>query len=199
MIDHICHEHPEMRERLEQLLAVEALIAGQDDHSPVSSNDSKSTILPTAGSSVEPVQIGPYRLLQKLGEGGMGTVWVAEQTHPVKRRVALKLIKAGMDSERILVRFEAERQALAMMDHPNIAKILDAGQTSDGRPYFAMELVKGAPVTKYCDEVHAGIDDRLKLFAEICGSPTCSHQRDHSPRSEAFQHPGYDARWQTYS
>ena len=97
-------------------------------------------------------QIGPYKLLQQIGEGGMGVVYMAEQTEPVKRRVALKIIKPGMDTRQVIARFEAERQALALMDHPNIAKVLDAGTTDSGRPYFVMELVKGVPITQYCDE-----------------------------------------------
>ena len=97
-------------------------------------------------------QIGPYKLLQQIGEGGMGSVWMAEQEEPVRRRVALKLIRADMGSKETIARFEAERQALAMMDHPNIAKVLDAGATDGGRPYFVMELVNGLPVTEYCDE-----------------------------------------------
>ena len=93
--------------------------------------------------------IGPYKLLQQIGEGGMGIVWMADQTEPVQRKVALKLIKSGMDSRQVIARFEAERQALALMDHPNIAKVLDAGTTEGGRPYFVMELVKGVPITRY--------------------------------------------------
>src|SRR5205807_490936 len=96
--------------------------------------------------------IGPYKLLREIGEGGMGAVWLAEQTQPVQRQVALKLVKAGMDSRQVIARFEAERQALALMDHPNIARVLDAGTTEGGRPYFVMELVKGVPITAYCDE-----------------------------------------------
>src|SRR5205085_4326798 len=95
--------------------------------------------------------VGPYRLMEEIGEGGMGVVYVAEQTHPVRRRVALKLIKPGMDTREVVARFEVERQALALMDHPNIAKVLDAGSTDAGRPYFVMELVRGLPVTEYCD------------------------------------------------
>src|SRR5262245_61556003 len=97
-------------------------------------------------------QIGPYKLLQEIGEGGMGSVFMAEQTHPVRRKVALKLIKAGMDSKQVIARFEAERQALALMDHPNIARVLDARAADSGCPYFVMELVKGVPITRYCDE-----------------------------------------------
>ncbi len=98
--------------------------------------------------------IGPYKLLQQIGEGGMGVVYMAEQTEPVRRRVALKIIKPGMDSRQVIARFEAERQALAMMDHQNIARVLDAGTTASGRPYFVMELVHGVPVTQFCDENH---------------------------------------------
>src|SRR6478736_9409372 len=98
--------------------------------------------------------IGPYKLIEQIGEGGMGTVWMAQQTEPVKRMVAVKLIKAGMHSKQVIARFEAERQALALMDHPNIARVLDGGTTGAGRPYFVMDLVKGVPITRYCDEHH---------------------------------------------
>src|SRR5208337_1521527 len=108
--------------------------------------------------------IGPYKLLEQIGEGGMGTVWMAEQTDPIQRRVALKVVKEGMDSRQVLARFEAERQALALMEHPNIAKVLEAGRTPLGRPYFVMELVKGRPITNYCDEERLGVRERLALF-----------------------------------
>jgi tetratricopeptide (TPR) repeat protein/tRNA A-37 threonylcarbamoyl transferase component Bud32 len=121
--------------------------------------------------------IGSCKLLQKLGEGGMGTVWVAEQTEPVKRRVALKLIKPGMDSAQVLRRFEAERQALALMDHTNIAKVFDAGTTDSGRPYFVMELVEGVPITKYCDELHLAVRERLQLFIPVCRATQHAHQK----------------------
>ena len=123
------------------------------------------------------VRIGPYRLVEKLGEGGMGTVWVAEQTEPVRRRVALKVIKAGMDSELILQRFEAERQALALMDHRSIATVLDAGTSDAGLPYFVMELVKGVPITTYCDERKASVRERLKLFEAVCHAIQHAHQK----------------------
>ncbi len=123
------------------------------------------------------VRIGPYRLVEKLGEGGMGTVWVAEQTEPVRRRVALKVIKAGMDSELILQRFEAERQALALMDHRSIATVLDAGTSDAGLPYFVMELVKGVPITTYCDERKAPVRERLKLFEAVCHAIQHAHQK----------------------
>ncbi len=121
--------------------------------------------------------IGPYRLLQKLGEGGMGVVWVAEQQLPVKRRVALKIIKPGMDSASVVRRFEAERQALALMEHPCIAKVLDAGTTVGGRPYFVMELVPGVSLTKYCDQINLSIRERLELFVPICRAVQHAHQK----------------------
>src|SRR5262249_6467718 len=122
-------------------------------------------------------RIGPYKLLQELGEGGMGAVFMAEQEQPVKRRVALKIIKAGMDSARVQGRFEAERQALAMMDHPNIAKVLDAGATETGRPYFVMELVKGIAITKFCDQEHLMPKERLELFIPVCQAVQHAHQK----------------------
>ncbi len=121
--------------------------------------------------------IGPYKLLQQIGEGGMGVVYMAEQTHPVERRVAFKIIKPGMDTQQVIARFEAERQALAMMDHPNIAKVLDAGTTSTGRPFFVMELVKGLPITQYCDEQHLSPRERLELFVPICQAVQHAHQK----------------------
>ena len=122
-------------------------------------------------------QIGPYKLLEEIGEGGMGTVWVAEQSKPIKRKVALKLIKAGMDSKQVLARFEAERQALAMMDHPNIARVVDAGMTEQGRPYFAMEYVKGVPLTEYCDHAKLSVKERLELFMLVCSAVQHAHQK----------------------
>src|SRR5262245_54138136 len=121
--------------------------------------------------------IGPYRLLQQIGEGGMGVVFMAEQTHPVQRAVALKIIKPGMDTRQVIARFEAERQALAMMDHPNIARVLDAGTTDAGRPYFVMELVKGVPITKYCDDKQLAIRERLELIGLVCEAVQHAHQK----------------------
>jgi eukaryotic-like serine/threonine-protein kinase len=109
-----------------------------------------------------------YKLMEKIGEGGCGVVYVAEQTEPVRRRVALKVIKLGMDTRQVVARFEAERQALAMMDHPNIAKVLDAGTTQTGRPYFVMELVRGIQITDYCDEANLSTRERLDLFIRVC-------------------------------
>src|ERR1700685_4411726 len=112
--------------------------------------------------------IGLYRLLQQIGEGGMGEVWLAEQKQPVRRRVAIKLIKAGMDTREVVTRFESERQALALMDHPAIAKVFDAGSTPLGRPYFVMEYVTGTPITDYCDKHRLSTRQRLELFILVC-------------------------------
>ncbi len=121
--------------------------------------------------------IGPYKLLQQIGEGGMGAVFMAEQTHPVQRKVALKVIKPGMDSRQVVARFEAERQALAMMDHVNIARVFDAGATESGRPYFVMELVHGVPITKYCDDNRLTPRERLELFVPVCQAIQHAHQK----------------------
>src|SRR5512136_3178105 len=121
--------------------------------------------------------IGPYHLLQKIGEGGMGEVWVAEQQKPIHRRVALKLIKAGMDTRQVIARFESERQALAVMDHPAIAKVFEAGETDQGRPYFVMEYVQGIPITVYCDQNRLTTKERLELFRHICEGVQHAHQK----------------------
>jgi serine/threonine protein kinase/tetratricopeptide (TPR) repeat protein len=121
--------------------------------------------------------IGPYRLLEQIGRGGMGIVFVAEQQWPVRRKVALKLIKPGMDTREVVARFEHERQALALMDHPNIARVLDAGSTGSGRPYFVMELVRGVPITGYCDQNQLGLPERLELFACVSNAVQHAHQK----------------------
>ena len=159
---------------------VEALLAAADG--PDSLLDR-----PAAGTPVATIDqpttespgtvIGPYKLIEQIGEGGMGTVWMAQQTEPVKRLVAVKLIKAGMDSRQVIARFEAERQALALMDHPNIARVLDAGTTGAGRPYFVMDLVKGVPITRYCDEHHLTPRQRLELFIPVCQAVQHAHQK----------------------
>src|SRR5690349_1592920 len=127
---------------------------------------------PDAGTDV-----GPYKLLEPLGEGGFGVVYLAEQTRPVRRKVALKVLKPGMDTRQVVARFEAERQALAIMDHPNIAKVHDAGTTDSGRPYFVMELVKGAPITEFCDRNHLTPKRRLELFVDVCRAVQHAHQK----------------------
>ncbi|MHC4753159.1 MAG: serine/threonine protein kinase, partial [Planctomycetota bacterium] len=121
--------------------------------------------------------IGRYKLLEKIGEGGMAVVYMAEQEKPIRRKVALKIIKLGMDTRQVIARFEAERQALAMMDHPNIAKVLDAGATETGRPYFVMELVKGVSITEYCDKNELSTRDRLDLFIQVCNAVQHAHQK----------------------
>ena len=115
--------------------------------------------------------------MEQIGEGGMGLVFVAEQQQPVRRKVALKIIKPGMDSRQVIARFEAERQALALMDHPNIARVFDAGTTDSGRPYFVMELVKGLPITDYCDQHRLTMRQRLELFVPICHAIQHAHQK----------------------
>lgn len=132
---------------------------------------------PLPPQPLERERVGPYRLLERLGEGGMGIVYVAEQTEPVRRRVALKLIKGGMDSKELLGRFHSERQALALMSHPNIARILDAGSTEDGRPYFVMEYVKGIPLLDHCDRRQLSISERLELFVDVCEAVQHAHQK----------------------
>ena len=121
--------------------------------------------------------IGPYKLIEQIGEGGMGVVYMASQKEPVHRNVALKVIKAGMDTQQVVARFEAERQAMAMMNHPNIAKVLDAGATDAGRPYFVMELVKGAPITAFCDNHKLDTKHRLQLFIAVCQAVQHAHQK----------------------
>jgi WD40 repeat protein/serine/threonine protein kinase len=137
--------------------------------------------LPKSLYQADPEELGTvidrYKLLEKLGEGGFGTVWAAEQREPVKRRVALKIIKLGMDTRQVVARFEAERQALALMDHPNIAKVFDAGATEAGRPYFVMELVRGIPITEYCDQERLSTRDRLDLFMKVCHAIQHAHQK----------------------
>jgi serine/threonine protein kinase/tetratricopeptide (TPR) repeat protein len=164
-----CRGDPALRERVRALLEAHAepdsLLAGAGKP-PAAVHEEK-----------QGDRIGHYKLLQKLGEGGCGVVWMAEQEEPVRRRVALKIIKLGMDTKAVVARFEAERQALALMDHPNIAKVHDAGSTDGGRPYFVMELVRGIPITKYCDENHLTPAARLELFIQICQAVQHAHQK----------------------
>ncbi|MHC4433767.1 MAG: serine/threonine protein kinase [Planctomycetota bacterium] len=144
-----------------------------------SESDDQATPTESLSTLVEQLssQIGRYKLLRVLGEGGMGMVYLAEQEGPIRRKVALKIIKPGMDSKRIIARFEAERQALALLDHPNIAHIYDAGTTETGRPYFVMEYVKGIPLTEHCDRYMLTIEERLKLFLKVCEAVQHAHQK----------------------
>ncbi|MGE5362244.1 MAG: protein kinase domain-containing protein, partial [Bacteroidales bacterium] len=136
-----------------------------------------SQLTKESGDQLTGEQLGPYRLLHKIGEGGMGEVWVAEQRHPIRRTVAVKVIKAGMDTRQVVARFEAERQALALMDHPGIAKVLDAGATATGRAYFVMEYVRGEPLTTYCDRQRLSMAERLQLFTHVCEAVQHAHQK----------------------
>ena len=138
---------------------------------------SVATLLMASGAEHPGTQIGPYKLLEQIGSGGMGSVYLAEQKEPVRRKVALKLIKAGMDTKQVVARFEAERQALAMMNHPSIARVLDAGATAAGRPYFVMELVMGSPITEYCDQQKLDTRERLQLFILVCAAVQHAHQK----------------------
>src|SRR5262245_36453914 len=123
------------------------------------------------------VRIGPYKLLEQIGEGGMGVVFMAEQQRPVRRKVALKIRKPGMDTRQVVARFEAERQALALMEHPHIARVYDGGETASGRPYFVMELVKGIPITEFCDQSQLTPRERLELFVSVCQAVQHAHQK----------------------
>jgi tetratricopeptide (TPR) repeat protein len=173
-LDQACRGDAELRAQLEELLRAQRE-AGSFLQEPSALPD--ATVDEVRASERPGTVIGPYKLLQQLGEGGMGSVFMAEQTQPVQRKVALKLIKTGMDSRQIIARFEAERQALALMDHPNIARVLDAGTTDTGRPYFVMELVKGVPITRYCDEHHLTPIQRLELFVPVCQAVQHAHQK----------------------
>ena len=163
-----------------RIALVEALLAAADGTDSLLdrplADTSEATIDLPATESPGTV-VGPYKLIEPIGEGGMGSVWMAQQTEPVKRLVAVKLIKAGMDSRQVIARFEAERQALALMDHANIARVLDAGTTGVGRPYFVMDLVKGVPITRYCDEHHLTPRQRLELFIPVCQAVQHAHQK----------------------
>jgi len=184
-LDVACHADSDLRRQVERLLdakqqlgsflekpAVEG--ATSDDVSPGHWIDPADTPPPSEGPGT---RIGPYKLLQQIGEGGMGIVYMAEQQEPVRRKVALKIIKPGMDSAQVIARFDAERQALALMDHQNIARVLDAGTTASGRPYFVMELVKGVPITKFCDDNHLTPRERLELFVPVCQAIQHAHQK----------------------
>ncbi len=176
-LDAECEGDSALRARLDALLAAdeqpESVLATQAEATrPTIKFD-----LDDAPDEAVGQKIGRYKLLERVGEGGCGVVYVAEQTEPVRRRVALKVIKLGMDTKQVVARFEAERQALAMMDHPNIAKVLDAGTTDTGRPYFIMELVRGIKITDYCDQEKLSTKERLDLFIKVCQAIQHAHQK----------------------
>ena len=181
-LDAACAGDAEMRAELERLFAEE------DPEATLETLAKEIAVIRRAAPGSEdtpqahdaqalPDRIGPYRILSVLGEGGMGTIYLAEQTKPVRRRVALKIIKLGMDTKQVIARFEAERQALALMDHPNVARIFDAGATEQGRPYFVMEHVAGVPITDHCDRHKVGIQERLDLFIQVCEAVQHAHQK----------------------
>src|SRR5438034_5807645 len=157
------------------LARVQALLRADESGESFLPEQPKATVVAITEKPGD--RIGRYKLLQQIGEGGCGVVYMAEQTEPVRRRVALKVIKLGMDTKQVIARFEAERQALALMDHPNIAKVLEAGATETGRPYFVMELVRGIRITEFCDENNLSTRQRLDLFIEVCQAIQHAHQK----------------------
>jgi WD40 repeat protein/serine/threonine protein kinase len=172
-----CGDNVPLRQRVEALLRAHEAPPGLPPDQPPSSNPTIKFDPTDAADEAVGQSIGRYKLMEKVGEGGCGVVYVAEQTQPVRRRVALKVIKLGMDTKAVVARFEAERQALAMMDHPNIAKVLDAGTTGTGRPYFVMELVRGIRITDYCDQANLSTRERLDLFIKVCQAIQHAHQK----------------------
>jgi WD40 repeat protein/serine/threonine protein kinase len=179
-LEEACGGQPELRSRVEALLRsqkADGFMEGPGDvdetiHSMNTAPDWARALPERPGT-----RIGRYRLLQQIGEGGFGVVWMAEQVEPVTRRVALKIIRAGMDTQEVIARFKAERQALALMEHPNIAKVFDAGATEQGRPYLVMELVKGIPITQFCDDQSLTTRQRLELFGDVCAAINHAHQK----------------------
>jgi serine/threonine protein kinase/tetratricopeptide (TPR) repeat protein len=173
-LDQACGSDAALRGEVESLLHAHDTSAGFLEHGAAGAD---ATFDYQQSAERPRTVIGPYKLIEQIGEGGMGSVWMAQQIEPVKRLVAVKLVKAGMDSQEVIARFEAERQALALMDHPNIARVLDAGTSSAGRPYFVMDLVKGEPITRYCDEHHLTLRQRLELFVTVCQAIQHAHQK----------------------
>ncbi|NUQ50775.1 MAG: serine/threonine protein kinase, partial [Phycisphaerae bacterium] len=178
-LDRVCAGNEGLRRKVEDLLAIFE-DAPRFMAAPTASAGGGEAASAGAGAAVSEGPgsiIGRYKLLQLIGEGGFGSVFMAQQESPVQRRVALKIIKLGMDTRQVIARFEAERQALALMEHPNIARVFDAGATEAGRPYFVMELVRGEPLTDYCDRNQLSIDERLRLFAQVCQAVQHAHQK----------------------
>jgi serine/threonine protein kinase/tetratricopeptide (TPR) repeat protein len=175
-LDRACASNAALRQEVDSLLAANSA-AGEFLQHPADAGAAQKTMLIPALSETTGTRIGRYKLLEQIGEGGFGVVWMAEQEEPVRRRVALKIIKLGMDTKEVVARFEAERQALAMMDHPHIASIFDGGATETGRPYFVMELVKGVPITDYADANRLSTKHRLELFMQVCHAVQHAHQK----------------------
>jgi non-specific serine/threonine protein kinase/serine/threonine-protein kinase len=177
-LDRVCGGDAALRAEVESLLAANSA-AGEFLLRPaaVGAGAAQETVSMPLLTEKAGARIGRYKLLEQIGEGGFGVVWMAEQKEPVRRRVALKIIKLGMDTKEVVARFEAERQALAMMDHPHIASVFDGGATDTGRPYFVMELVKGVPITAYCDANQLSTRERLDLFMQVCQAVQHAHQK----------------------
>ncbi len=171
-LDHVCGGDAALRSRIQALLRVHER-DGDFLKSPSGAGALADGSIKESPGSI----IGPYKLLEQIGEGGFGVVFMAEQQSPIRRKVALKVLKPGMDSRSVVARFEAERQALALMEHQNIARVLDAGETASGRPYFVMELVRGIPITSFCDDNHHLVHDRLRLFVDVCQAVQHAHQK----------------------
>jgi serine/threonine protein kinase/tetratricopeptide (TPR) repeat protein len=171
-VEDACFGRPELQEKVKALLRAHVLAGSYLEHGPEDLALTAALITERSG-----FVIGPYKLLQQIGEGGFGVVYMAEQTEPIRRKVALKIIKPGMDTREVIARFEAERQALALMDHPNIAKVHDGGTTETGRPYFVMELVRGLSLTEYCDANKLDAKQRLRLFITVCNAIQHAHQK----------------------
>jgi len=176
-LDRTCADDVELRQRIEALLQAHEQAGGFMETAPAAMSLRPTVRLEPSVTEKPGDRIGRYKLLQQIGEGGCGIVYMAEQEEPVRRRVALKVIKLGMDTKQVIARFEAERQALALMEHPNIAKVLDAGATETGRPYFVMELVRGVKITEFCDEQKVTTEERLKLFTQVCHAIQHAHQK----------------------
>ena len=171
-----CGNDAQLRQQVEALLLAHEKAGGFLEE-PAAALPGGTIVVPTPLTEKPGDRIGHYKLLQQIGEGGCGVVYMAEQEQPIRRRVALKVIKLGMDTKAVIARFEAERQALALMDHPNIAKVLDAGATETGRPFFVMELVRGIKITEYCDQNNLSTEERLDLFVQICHAIQHAHQK----------------------
>src|SRR5437773_5448262 len=178
-IDAACAGNRALRERIDELLREQEKLGDFLETPALHETTHVAAAAQSAPAATEKPgdRIGRYKLLQNIGEGGCGVVYMAEQEEPVRRRVALKIIKLGMDTRSVIARFEVERQALAMMDHPNIAKVFDGGATSTGRPYFVMELVRGVKITDYCDQNDLSTRQRLDLFIEVCQAIQHAHQK----------------------
>ena len=177
-LDQACAGDDALRQRIDELLKASAESCPCLEGAPAVPLGAAGDVRQGCFASEKPGdRIGRYKLLQQIGEGGCGVVYMAEQEEPVRRRVALKVIKLGMDTKNVIARFEAERQALALLDHPNIAKVLDAGATDAGRPYFVMELVRGIKITDYCDQYTLSTRERLDLFIQVCQAIQHAHQK----------------------